>query len=341
MSVTAENFFDPVIDETPAGQVRRDQWDRPLIICPPGMNDDWRRKVDDLVPYHRASSFGHLLEDTINLDAWGKRQVLRGAALGGPRMAQEILRIGDPDEVRDTPQFKGRKAALDAIVDQAEELAGSHKRSALGTAIHEATERVDRGEMLTGLHPFLINRAEAYWRFCREHDITITSVETFGVEDVHRVAGTWDRTGWWRRKHKILDVKTNRSMEWAGITYAVQVAEYAHMSAYDPATGARTPHEVMDLEQGVIIHVSGDLDGPVNLHPVDIGVGWRWAKLVDMVKAAQREGKKSITLLDEDPLLRAIRSATTVEALYALYTPEWTAAHRVAADDALRELTSE
>lgn len=347
MTVTAANFFEqPTPQETAEGQVPRDFSGRPLIICPPGMNDEYRRKKDGLVPYHRASSFGHQLEDDYNLVLWQKRQVLMGGARGGAAMMQRVLQVGDPEDVRYTSpdQFKGRKAALNRIVEEAEELAGSNYKAKVGTAIHGATELADLGEDLSGLHPILRDRAEAYVRFCRTNAIRVTSVEQFGVQDDLRVAGTWDRTGWWRRKHKIVDVKTNSTMDFAGITYAVQLAAYSRMCAYDPQAGTRTPHEIMDLEEGIIIHIDRREGGPVTLHRVNLTTGWRWAALVDLVKTAQREGTRSIAPVGvEDPTSFAIANCATLEQLNLVWqmtagASRWTDEHRALAATVASEI---
>lgn len=343
---TVADFFGGMTPQEAAeGSVPRDQWDRPLIICPPGMHDDLKRNKDGLVAYHRASSFGKLLEDTTNLVKWQKRQVLMGGARGGHDLNRRILAVGDPEEVRGQPQERGRKEALNRLVEEAEELAGSNLKSAMGTAIHGATELIDLGESLAGLHPVLRERAQAYHRFCREQGIVVTSVEQFGVEDVHRVAGTWDRTGWQRGTHKIVDVKTSTSMAFAGITFAVQLAEYSRMAAYDPKTGERTPHDPpVDLERGVIIHVDRNEGGPVELYDVDLTVGWEWARLVDMVKAAQKAGKASITPAEElDPIELAIVGCTTRDGLGVVYgttagATRWTDRHRELAQRRWEEL---
>jgi hypothetical protein len=302
VTVTVDTFFAATAPpEEDPDAVPRDRWDRPLIMQPDGK----------MLPYHRASSFGSQIDDTYHLVLWQKRQVARGMALS-PELVVRANNIGEP-------QNKHDKDLLNGIVEAAEEAAGSNIKSALGTAIHTATELVDRGESLDGLHPLLRNRAEAYWRFCLEHNAQMTSVETFGVEDVHRVAGTWDRTGWWYGAHKILDVKTSGSMDFAGIVFAVQLAEYAHMKAYDPRTGERTPHEQMDLEQGVIIHVGRELDEPVEAFTVDLDVGWGYAKLVDQVKAAQRYGKKAIREAQIDDIALELVQCETIEQLRETY----------------------
>jgi hypothetical protein len=328
LPTVAEFFATPRQEAEDA--VPRDHLDRPLIIPLPGM-EGLARKKDGLIPYYRASSFGKQIEDTFYLELWQKRQVAIGMARRAD-LVQRALAVGDPEEVRDTSQFKGRKEALNKIVEEAEEAAGSNIKSAQGTAIHGATELIDLGDDLSHLDPLLRDRADAYWRFCREHGMVMTSVEVFGVEDEHRVAGTWDRTGWFRRKHRILDVKTSSSMDFAGIAFAVQLAKYARMSRYDHATGERTPHEQMDLETGIIIHVDRNMGGPVELYEVDLTVGQMFAELVDRIGAARREGRKSIREIhDADPIMRRIAGANTYEALMAVHAQtgaQWTDEHR-------------
>ena len=320
-SPTPESFFAEPSD--PELLVPRDQWGRPLIAPLDGGKP---------VGYHRASSFGKLLDDTYHLDLWVQRQTAYGMALT-PELVTRALAVGSPDEVKLTSerQYKQRRAALDVIVEQAQEAAGSNVKSALGTAIHGATELVDKGESLDGLDPLLRERAEAYWRFCRSEAIEITSIETFGVDDVHRVAGTWDRTGWWRASHRVIDVKTGSSMDFAGIVYAVQLAEYAHMQEYDLATGERTPHDGIDLAEALIVHVPREMGAPVEAFTVDIEVGWRHAILVDAVTRARKEGKKAIRFHEPmDDIGYQILNAQSYEALIAIHASsdgQWTGEH--------------
>lgn len=316
----------PEAEPAPESKVRRDRWDRPLIIQPDGSER----------AYHRASGFGKQIENTHNLDLWKNRQVARGMAIK-PELALAAPHLGEPGK-----EDKKLKQTWNRIVDQAMDAAGSNVKSALGTAIHEATELVDRGEPISHLSPLLQERALAYWHFCQREGIHPTSVEVFGVDDVHKVAGTWDRTAWWRRRHVIADVKTSGSMDFAGIGFAVQLAEYAHMSAYDFDTGARTPHEHMDLQEGVIIHVDRELHGPVELFTVDLTVGWEYAVLVDQVKKAQREGTSAIRPVQElDELSASIVAAETEAELHQLWRADgarWRSRHKELASQCVAAL---
>lgn len=317
-------------EEVEEAKVPRDRWDRPLITPPDG---------GPRIPYARASSFGKVLEDTSNLDRWGKRQMIRGVAID-PSILERVPQ--GPARQRGGELSRNDKKALDRLVDAADEAVGSQDKAAIGTAIHAATEAVDLGGDLSALTPHLRERANAYHAFCREWAIKVASVEVFGVEDVNRVAGTWDRTGtmaWSREALSVLDIKTSSTMDYAGIGFAVQLAEYAHMFAYDPATEERTPHESMDLDVAWIIHVGREEGSPIELFRVDIAMGWRHANLVAAVRAARREGSRAISPVDENEatILTAASVAELHEA-FAVQGSSWTARHRALASERARAL---
>lgn len=342
------------LEEAAHEEIPRDRWDRPLI-WPPGMTAETGTKRD-MIAYARASSYGGQLEDKSNLELWGKRQMLRGAAIDVDRWRREHAEAnGDPAKLAQITSTiidrvplgparerggeiqKRDKDTLNRLVDQADELVGSQDKASLGTAIHLATELVDLGESLDGLSPFLKNRAEAYWRATRELGLTFTAIERFGVEDVNQVAGTTDRIGyapfWGTRLQVVQDVKTSGSMDFAGIGFGVQLATYAHMVFYSP-DGTRTPHENMNMEKALIIHVSRELDGHVEFFAVDIAAGWREAQLARAVVLARRNGKKMITPLDL--IEAAIESCYTYDELNAVYQDtghEWTKFHKELANE--------
>lgn len=323
---TPESFFAArSLEQVEDGKVPRDYLDRPCIIPLAGEEHlaikSSRSPNRGLIPYDRSSSFGSVLEDDRNLVLWQKRQVARGVALlyeraklaPGPAGGLQRNPLIEPDD-RDGKDY------WNSIADRAESEVGSYDKAELGTAIHAATEQIDGGGSLQGWPEHLVERANAYWSFIKQVGFRPTSIEVFGVEDVHHVAGTWDRTGWWGGKHKIGDVKTSGTMDFAGIGFAVQLAEYAHMAQYDPTTGERTPHEEafgvpMDLEEALIIHVGREMYSPVELYRVDIATGWRFAQLVDQVKKARTAGKKTIVEMKEDPIMHAIHRTDSMDEL--------------------------
>ena len=254
-------------------KVPRDRWQRPLI----------RQADGKMLPYSRASSFASPLEDKTNIANWQARQTVRGIA-----MRPELLNAV-PDEAKGDPWAeleRSTKTALTRIAEQAQDVAGSNLKSALGTQIHAATEFVDLGDSLENkfddVEPWrrelLIERANAYHRAVQDWGLVHDSVETFIVQDEVKAAGTYDRRGfvpWWpEHRQTTIDVKTSSSLDFAGIAFAVQLSVYAHGELYDIATESRTPHEDMNHEQALIVHVDRHKGGPITLAKVDIAFGW-------------------------------------------------------------------
>jgi hypothetical protein len=313
-----EAFFVP--DEpTPDDVIPRDQYGHPMIVPPPGVDPQFTKgKWAGYTPYSRASGFGSQIEDGTNLVKWQKRQVARGVAIRYEQHKYELGPNGGlPANPFIEPTESYQKKQWNAVAEDAEEAVGSYAKATRGTAIHAATEYIDTGDVdaFNALPPDLKERAQAYHAFCKEWRIVPTSVEVFGVEDEHRVAGTWDRTGHCLGRHRILDVKTSSTMDFAGIGFGVQLAEYAHASRYDPETHERVPHEDIDLETAYIIHVDREMHGPVELFKVDISVGWRYAQTVNAVIQARRDGAKAITEVPDR--LREILLCTTRDELRA------------------------
>lgn len=277
--------------------VKRDQWDRPLIVQRDGSTE----------PYNRASSFGGQIEDDSNISRWKTQQVVRGMAMH-PELADIVPAVakGDPWAELD----KKTKTGLTRIADQAQEYAGSNLKSALGTQIHAATEFVDLGDSLedkfADLDParrkLLIERGNAYHRAVTEWGLKFDSVETFIVNDTVKAAGTYDRRGfvpWWPgHSQTIIDVKTSSSLDFAGIGFAVQLSIYAFGEVYDIPTAERTPHEDMNPELGLIIHVDRNEGGHVTLAKVNIAEGWKHAHLAREIIVARRVGKDWVAELD-------------------------------------------
>lgn len=295
----AQPTLPPTLEEIAEEKVKRDRWGRPLIVQPDG----------SLLPYNRASSYGDQIEDKRNVNLWALRQVVRGI-----KMKPEMLGAVPDGEYLENPWTdpdRFAKKALTRISEQAQEVAGSNLKSALGTQIHAATEYIDRGDdlesNLADLDPvrraWVIERANAYHKVVCEFGFKYTAIEEFGVQDELQVAGTYDRRGfvpWWpEHKNTILDVKTSSSLDFAGIGFAVQFATYAHMMAYDLDTAERTPHDDMNLKKALIIHVGREKGSHVTIAEVDIEFGWRHARLAREILVARREAKKGIREISE------------------------------------------
>jgi len=286
------------LEEETEAKVERDRYDRPLIVQEDGGK----------LPYNRASSYGGQIEDNSNISRWQQQQVVRGMAMH-PELAGLVPAVAKGDPWADLD--KSTKTALTRIADQAQEYAGSNLKSALGTQIHAATEFVDLGDSLEDKfadlpkdrRELLIERGNAYHRAVQEWGLKYDSVETFGVQDELMVAGTWDRRGfvpWWpQHKQTIVDVKTSSSLDFAGVGFSVQLATYSRMCEYVIESAERIPHEDMNLDEALIVHVDRVKGGHVTLAKVDIAWGWSKATLARQILVARREGKGRVAELDQ------------------------------------------
>lgn len=326
----AEFFSQPAkimtLEEETEAKVPRDQWGRPLIV---------QEGTGKKLPYNRASSYGGQIEDNSNIARWQQQQVVRGMAmhLELAALVPDVAK-GDPWADLDSRTKKG----LTRIAEQAQEYAGSNLKSALGTQIHAATEFVDLGDSLedkfADLDParrkLLIERGNSYHRAVKDWGLTFDSIEDFGVQDELQVAGTWDRRGfvpWWpEHRQTIIDVKTSSSLAFAGVGFSVQLATYSRMCQYVIETCERIPHEDMNLDKALIIHVDRKGGGPVTLAKVDIAWGWTKAVLARQILVARREGKGRVAELDqrEARILTAASQAELAEMGSEIKTwPSW------------------
>lgn len=286
------------LEEETEAKVERDRFDRPLIVQPDGSKK----------PYNRASSYGGQIEDKSAIARWQYQQTLRGIAMR-PALLERV-----PDVAKSDPWAeldRKTKQGLSSVAEEAQEIAGSSLKSQLGTQIHAATEFVDLGDSLEDKFSelpqdrrlLLIERANAYHRAVSDWGLKFDSVEQFGVQDELQVAGTWDRRGlvpWWpQHKQCIVDVKTSSSLDFAGVGFSVQLATYSRMCEYVIDTAERIPHEDMNLDWALIIHVDRRAGGPVTMAKVDIAWGWQHAMLARQILVARREGKGRVADLDQ------------------------------------------
>src|SRR5688500_18671841 len=90
----------------------------------------------ETVPRRSVSTQQKALADEFGLNKWKERQVARGMALRDDLVA---LAASVPD-----PKSEQGKETLGSVAKQAQDAAGSRKGANLGTALHSATERLDR-----------------------------------------------------------------------------------------------------------------------------------------------------------------------------------------------------
>lgn len=147
--------------------------------------NEWRR-VSTLVK--------EVETDTYNLDQWKLRQVAEGLALRDD-LVLAVKAMGRPDPV--AGWSKEAKAKLAGITKDAMAAAKQADGARKGTALHDLTERLDRGEQLDaivrGLPEHVARTLRAYDFLRREHGWVTVEIERTVVCDELEVAGTFDR----------------------------------------------------------------------------------------------------------------------------------------------------
>ena len=302
-------------------KVKRDRWNRPLILQPDGTE----------VGYTRMTTLAKIIDDTTMLDKWKLRNVMLGM-------------VERPDLLLAVRAHRDDKRQLNQLAEDAMEAAKAHAKATIGTAIHALSEAVDRGESLEGVPPEWIPVLAAYSRLMTEFDVL--GSEEFRVVDSLTCAGTADRRV--RRKADgkvyILDTKTG-GIELGALSIASQLAGYAHGCRYNVETGERLSDgaDAPDTERGIVLHLPQD-GSPASLQWIDLETGWEALQLcynahrIRKVKAEQLLTPLRVdeVIEEPDPIIQLILAATSIEELRGIWRVHyqvWTETHtRIAAE---------
>lgn len=220
---------------TPAKELPRDQWGRPLITPPEGGTP---------VAYTRVTTFVGPLEDTYHLGQWSQRMVAVGMTKR-PDLQLAVSAIEDINE-------KYSKQKLNRITKDAREAAGAGAKALTGTAMHTYSERIDACDtqeakdavIETAPAPYR-DDLRAYVKITRYFEVV--DMEGFCVVDHLRTGGSYDR---------ILRVT------------AEGLAQYEA----DYGTPMRYPSRV-DGEDGALVQAGDTFIGDVKTGHVDMGAG--------------------------------------------------------------------
>ena len=242
--------------------VQRDRGGRPLVVPPGGGKP---------VAYTRTTTLAKTLEDVGGLSKW----IMRMTALG---------LVARPDLYQLVATSADDKGALDRICEQAKEHAGGSARANIGTALHAATEHVDRngGDPVTctGVLEQFRPAVTAYRQALDAAGIQTSPrwVERFVVLDDWQVAGTFDRLVRLPDGRLVIaDLKTGADLRYSWRSIAVQLAVYAHGLLYDD-DGTRSPlPDALDPTIGVVMHLPAG-EERCELYEVDLVAGWEAAE---------------------------------------------------------------
>jgi hypothetical protein len=271
------------VDDAPPLDFKRDRWQRPLIVPKGG---------GKAKPYTRSSSAAKTVEDHWNLEMWARRGVAYGMAHDSSLVARVLAIGGDPGSWN-----QAQKNAVNVIHEDAQKVAQSHKAADIGTAVHNLTEQLDRGEIVhagpyeADLQAY-VNALIAAGLSCRPE-----WVECRMVCDELEMAGTADRIVTAEgRVSRIADLKTGGSVDYGGLGWAAQLASYANGELYDVETDQRIWTPDLDLEVGYIIHLPAG-QGRCTLYEIDLVAGYKAAQLANEIRAVRKASKTWISPL--------------------------------------------
>ena len=259
---------------TARSEPKRDRWGRYLLPDPvTGEERAWTR----------ATTISGLLSDRYNLEKWAQRMVVVGLS---KRPDLVMLAKGVKD-----PKGRNGKTTLNKVVDQAKDAAAIDARANIGTAIHAATEALDRGEVVDIPAPY-DKDVEVYGVTMDRLGIECRPewVERIVVIPELGVAGTFDRLTWakgWKLP-RIADVKTGSTVHFSELDHCIQQALYANAThVWDPDAGELVPLPEIDRERALIIHLPAG-EARCEVHVLDIATGWEAAKVAAQVHALRK-----------------------------------------------------
>lgn len=270
----------------------------------------------DVRPYTRATTFAKSISDTFTLSLWSQRMVAKGLAMRPDLVAAAAAMSLDERE------------KLNKLAETAKETAGAKTGANLGTALHAFTEQLDKGETVTAPPPF-DRHVAAYATALADAGIEVVPdliEQTVAVPDFGGIAGTFDRVVKHDGRHKILDLKTGRDLEYGWMEIAVQLAIYANAPAYFDKSSkewVELPAD-MDKETALVVHLPAQKEAKATVHEVDIAAGWEIAQLCHAVRQARKRRGLSRTL-------------TVAEVADSTGGPIKVSAERVRADVATRD----
>lgn len=264
-------------------RVKRDRWKRYLLPDP---------ETGEEVAWTRVSTIKGCIANTFNLELWKQRQVALGLSLRPDLLTLAASVAGLP------PGDKQAKETLNNVCRQAQDAAGSRAGANLGTALHTATERLDRGERLDAISlPAPYDADLRAYDEARRAAGMVTQpehIERIVVIPQLQVAGTLDRLTFWRGGRRVLDVKTGQdASEFGQLELAVQMALYANAAyMWNLDTEQYEPMPEVAKDWAILAHLPAG-GGRCDFYPVNIAAGWEAAQLAAAVHAA-RKGEREL-----------------------------------------------
>lgn len=299
---------------TPAKELERDRWGRPLIAPPQPLGAK-------PVPYTRATTIAKTLDDSSGLMLWKQRMTMLGLTA-----RRDLLTAAAATDPMDSK-------ALNKLAEQAADAGGATAAATTGTALHAFTERMDRGEDIGHVPDEYQADIAAYERLASDVGWKVRAIEQFTVLDPYKIAGTADRVLEIGGRWYIADIKTSQSVTYHH-SWAVQFAIYAHATPYDIEASKRGMWDVpLDLERALVIHLPSG-QGKASAHWIDIAAGWEAMRMSLHVREWRKRRDLLAPYAAPDPVMDAIAAAGTVDELTAAWAANqttWSERHTAAA----------
>lgn len=247
----------------------------------------------------RATSLAKMLDDTFLLNQWRIRKVLIG-------LTQRLNLQADLEQLGHglvTGEFDENDArgSLNSLADEAAKAADIDKANEFGTAVHDWAAWVDMELLSVHQVPDLFRehvmeslRLQARYQILPVPEYT----ERIVLSTRYRMAGTLDRVYLDHSLqrcggHVLGDVKTSRTLDFARLAHAIQLAFYHSCDLMLSEDGTHwEPLPPMDPDIALIMHLPSDAPGNSDVQPVDLIFGRRALDLALQVREIRHEADK-------------------------------------------------
>lgn len=235
----------------------------------------------------RSTTWAKTVADTLILNQWSARMMLKGIALAPSIVARVAVVMNQklpPGE---------EKALLQPIAEEAKSIAAAREPAEQGTAIHALAEQIDGGmEDVTLPEPWDRDLV-AYQHILKQHKLAPIPdlMERIVLCKRYKVAGKFDRIlkmakpcPTCNRTLAIGDLKTGRDLQYGWNEISIQLAVYAYADLIlDYATSTFSPMPEVCQHTAYVMHVPVG-QGLATLYEVDIVSGWYGSELTKMVR---------------------------------------------------------